>query len=91
MSDPQGPHALQPSRLLSPWDFPGRSTGVGCHFLLQGIFPTQGSNPGLPRCRQTLYPLSHYQCLIKNTAQGPPNGRGVWSGEGRWDGNSRGL
>ena len=31
---------------------------MGCHFLLQGIFPTQGSNPGLPHCRQTLYPLS---------------------------------
>ena len=34
MSDPQRPHGLQPSRLLSPWDFPGRSTGVGCHCLL---------------------------------------------------------
>jgi len=32
---------------------------VGCHFLLQGIFLTQGLNPGLPHCRQTLYPLSH--------------------------------
>ena len=32
---------------------------MGCHFLLQGIFPTQESNPGLPHCRQTLYPLSH--------------------------------
>ena len=32
---------------------------MGCHFLLQGIFPTQGSNPGLPHCRQTLYLLSH--------------------------------
>ena len=32
---------------------------MGCHFLLQGIFPTQGSNLGLPRCRQTLYHLSH--------------------------------
>ena len=40
-----------------PWHFPGNSTGVGCHFLLQGIFPTQGSNPGLPHCRQTLYSL----------------------------------
>ena len=37
-----------------PWDSPGKNTGVGCHFLLQGIFPTQGSNPGLPHCRQTL-------------------------------------
>ena len=46
-------------RLLFPWDCPGKNTGVGCHFLLQGIFPTQGSNPGLPHCRQTLYPLSH--------------------------------
>ena len=47
------------SRLLHPWDFPGKSTGVGCHFLLQGIFPTQGSNPGLPCCGQMLYRLSH--------------------------------
>ena len=45
--------------LLCPWDFPGKSTGVGCHFLLQGIFPTQGSNPGLPDCSQMLYRLSH--------------------------------
>ena len=44
---------------LHPWNFPGKSTGVGCHFLLQGIFLTQGSNPGLPLCRQTLYCLSH--------------------------------
>ena len=35
VSDPQQPHGLQPSRLLCPWDFPGKSTGVGCHFLLQ--------------------------------------------------------
>ena len=35
MSDPQRPHELQPSRLLRPWDFPGKSTGVGCHCLLQ--------------------------------------------------------
>ena len=37
----------------------GKNTGVGCHFLLQGIFPTQGWNPGLLHCRQILYPLSH--------------------------------
>ena len=43
-----------PARLLSPWDFPGKTIGVGCHLLLQGIFPTQGSNPGLLHCRQTL-------------------------------------
>ena len=44
---------------LGPWDFPGKNTGVGCHFLLQGIFPTQGSNPSLLHCRQMLYHLSH--------------------------------
>ena len=41
------PQGLQPSRLLWPWDFPGKNTGVGCHFLLQGIFPTNRSNPCL--------------------------------------------
>ena len=41
------PHGLQPTRLLRPWDFPGKNTGVGCHFLLQGIFLTQGLNPSL--------------------------------------------
>ena len=40
-------------------DCPGKNTGVGCHALLQGIFPTQGSNPGLPHCKQILYHLSH--------------------------------
>ena len=39
-------------------------TGVGCHFLLQEIFPTQGLNPGLPHCRQTLYCLSHQGSLV---------------------------
>ena len=42
------PQGLQPTRLLCVWDFPGKNTGVGCHTLLQGIFPTQGLNPGLP-------------------------------------------
>ena len=37
----------------------GENSGVGCHFLLQGIFPTQALNPGLPDCRQTLYCLRH--------------------------------
>ena len=53
------PHGLLPARLLCPWDFPGKNTGVGYRFLLQGIFPTQGLNPGLLHCRQTLYWLSH--------------------------------
>ena len=41
------PSGLKPARLLCPWDAPGKTTGVGCHFLLQGIFPTHGSNPCL--------------------------------------------
>ena len=42
-----------------PWDSPGQDTGGGSCSLLQGIFPTQGSNPGLPHCRQILYCLSY--------------------------------
>ena len=41
----------------------------GCHFLLQGIFPTQGLNPGLPHCRQTLYHLSHQGSHLKKSPQ----------------------
>ena len=59
VSDSLRPRGLQPTRLLRPWDSPGKNTGVGCHFLLQGIFPIQGLNLGLPHCRQTLYHLSH--------------------------------
>ena len=58
------PTLCDPMDCSLPWDFPGNSTGVDCHFLLQGVFPTQGLNPGLPHCRQTLYCLSH---------QGSPN------------------
>ena len=50
--------------LLCPWDFPGRNTGVGCHFLLPGIFPTQGLNPCLLHCRQILYHLRHQGSLL---------------------------
>ena len=53
------PHVLWPARLFCLWDPPGKNTGVGCHALLQGIFPIQGSNPGLPHCRRILYQLSH--------------------------------
>ena len=52
-------NSLQPHGLYSPWNSPGQNTGVGCHALLQGIFPTQGSNAGLPHYRQILYLLSH--------------------------------
>ena len=44
MSNSLQPHGLEPARLLCPWDLPGQNTVVGCHFLLQGIFLTQGSN-----------------------------------------------
>ena len=63
MSNSLRPHGLQPTRLLCPWDSPGKNTGVDCHSLLQRIFPTQGSNPGLPHCRQILYHLSNRDIL----------------------------
>ena len=47
------------ARLLCPWNFPDKITGVGCHSLLQGIFLTQGSNSGLMYCKQILYYLSY--------------------------------
>ena len=46
---------------------PGKNTGVNCYFLLQWIFPTQGSNPGLPHCRWILYHLSHQGSIINYT------------------------
>ena len=57
-------HSLWPMDCSLPgssvhWDSPGKNTGVGCHTLLQGIFPTQGSNPSLPHCRWILYCQSH--------------------------------
>ena len=54
MFDSLGPHGL-----YGPWNSPGLNTGVGSLSLLQGIFPTQGSNPGLPHCGRILYQLSH--------------------------------
>ena len=53
------PHGLWPARLLSLWNSLGKNAGVGYHALLQGIFPTQGSNPGLLHCRWILYWLGH--------------------------------
>ena len=55
-----------PARVLCPWNSPSKNTGVGSHSLLQGIFPTLGSNPDLPHCRQILYPLSHQGSLYIN-------------------------
>ena len=52
-------NSLRPHGLYSPWKSPGQNTGVGSLSLLQGIFPTQGSNPALSHCRWILYQLSH--------------------------------
>ena len=51
MSNFLQPHGLQPARLLCPWNSPGKNTRVGCHALLQDVFPTQGLNSGLLHCR----------------------------------------
>ena len=59
---------LQSTRLLCPWKSPGKHTRVGFQFLIQGIFLTQGLNPGLLHCRQILYFLSH---------QGSPSVKGT--------------
>ena len=67
-SNPLRPHGLQPARLLCPWNSPGKTTGAGCHFHLQGIFLTQGSNPHL------LY-LLHWQTgTLSAEPQGKPFG-----------------
>ena len=52
-------YGLEPARLLCPRGSPGKNTGMGCHALLQGIFPTQGLIPGLPNCTLILYHLSY--------------------------------
>ena len=56
-------HGLQPTRILCPWNFPGKNTRVGCHFLLQGIFLTQGSNPHVLHQQVDSLPLSHLGSL----------------------------
>ena len=58
MSDSLRPHGLYLTRLLCPWNCPGRNTRVGNRSLRQGIFPTQGSNPGLSHCSQIPYCLA---------------------------------
>ena len=69
VSDSLQPHELWPARLLFPWDSSGKNTGMGCCFLLQGIFLTHGSNLGLLHCRQILYCLSYqgnHKCLFRS-------------------------
>ena len=60
-----------PQTVAHPWNSPGKNTGVDCHFLLQRIFPTQGSNLGLLYCRQILYQLSHqgWKNIFKDTTK----------------------
>ena len=75
VSDSLPPHGLKSTKLLCPWDFPGESTGASCHFLLQGIFTTQGLNPCLLLGRMILYhcttwdkvALCHSFFLLSNT------------------------
>ena len=57
MSDFLRPHGLDPSKLLCPWDFPGKYAGMGSHFLFQAIF--QGSNLSLLHWQEDSLPLSH--------------------------------
>jgi len=81
---------------FSPWDSPGQNTGVGSLSLLQWIFPTQKSNPGLLRCRQILYQLSHKGSLrilewiaypFSSKASQPRNRTGVSCIAGRFFSN----
>ena len=75
MSSSLRPHRLQPLRLLCPWNFPGKNTGMVIHSPLQDIFPTQGLNPSLLHCRQILYHLSHHRevgmCVCYRSAVTP--------------------
>lgn len=69
LSDSLRPRGLSPTRLLCLWELPGKNPGVGCYFLLQGIFLTQGSNPCLLcllHCGRILYLLNHWgSCLTQ--------------------------
>ena len=73
MSDSLWPHGLWPARLLCPWDPPGKNTEVGFHFWLQGIFPTQGSNPRLLRLHSSpLVPPSPWKTSVTSNIWWPP-------------------
>ena len=63
MSDSLQPPGLQPTRLLCSWDSPGKNTGGGCHFLLQGSFPTQGWNLSLFPWQADSLPLRTREAL----------------------------
>ena len=63
VSDSVRPHRRQPSRLPRPWDSPGKNTGVACHFLLQGFFPTEGLNPNQLFLGNSIYPTAALRLL----------------------------
>ena len=63
VSDSLWPHGLKPTRLLGTWDSPGKNTRVCCHFLLQGIFPTQGLNPLFLLGRWNLYHWATWEAV----------------------------
>ena len=63
------PMDCSPTRLLCPWNSPGKNTGAGSHSLPEGIFPTQGSNPGLHQCKQIFYHLSHQRSPVTQVAK----------------------
>ena len=78
-------HGLWPTRLLYPWNSPGKNTGVGCHALLQAIFPTQVSNLGLPHWRWILYCLNHQEAQTSFKRRSfliPPSVRSILRGKG---------
>ena len=80
-------------RLLCSWDFPGKNTGGGCHFLLQGIFPTQGSNshlcPGLAGGFLTTGKYLHIYIYVKSACSG--GDPGLIPGPGRSPGEGHGY
>ena len=65
---------LQPHGLYSPWNSLGQNTGVDSLSLLQGIFPTQGLNPGLPNCRQIFLPAESGRKLFETLSRGATRG-----------------
>ena len=73
LTDPLWPHGLWPTRLVCPWNFPGKNTGVCCHFPLQGIFPTQALNACIGRhilyCCTTWGTFSQLCCTVLSRVQ----------------------
>ena len=99
------PTDSSPSGCSVHGDSPGKNAEMGCHFLLQRIFPTQGSNPGKTHCRQVLHHLGHRVChpqnwrasevvlAVKNTPvnAGDIRNKGSIPGSGRSSGGGNGL